>query len=470
MNISRILVTIIFGYLVGCSQENPVQAQNNQNDDGILSKIEEIMGGKGIPSEAFLVLKNDEVRYMADMEIIFFNDGVKDAFQKLRQERSQAESKMSIEAINNNPAMAIAMQELNASRTAIAEKERSIDGKVEEMRLNLIANLKDSFNDLSQQLESGGKVLEEFKEITTPYDTKIQETQKSLVDLKEDETVAELEQKAFKMINEHIVNKGLKVPKISRSTGILKTEKASYSSLRGRFVISKTKISVSSLYHYTFFNNIPRECQGIEPEIVALWDQKKSVESQAFSLASRISSLQSQRRESLIPWENRHDVDQDEFEEQYGRITRDFENTKRRLDALQTEGPERDQILEEMIAQIKDEILEQRENLDEIEEEILEEAIESMSETLRSTYYNKFISMLGNESELSIRTGSKGDFIIPAGMDYLFATRSRDNGENIFWFLKIEPKFGNFRLSNSNAYFLGKYDDTKTWMYDFYLD
>ena len=79
--------------------------------------------------------------------------------------------------------------------------------------------------------------------------------------------------------------------------------------------------------------------------------------------------------------------------------------------------------------------------------------------------------MLGNKAKLSIRTGSKGDFNIPTGMDYLFATRSRDNGENIFWFLKIEPKFGNFRLSNSNAKFVGSYGDEKTWMYgDFYLE
>jgi hypothetical protein len=94
-----------------------------------------------------------------------------------------------------------------------------------------------------------------------------------------------------------------------------------------------------------------------------------------------------------------------------------------------------------------------------------------MIDNLRYTYYNKFTSMLGSESELSIRTGSKGDFIIPAGMDYLFATRSRSSGENIFWFLKIDPKFGNFRLSNSNAKFVGEYGDKMTWMYeDFYLE
>ena len=117
------LVTVFLITLTGCSNQTPVVAQPEKSDDGIISKIEEILGGKGIASEAFIVLKNDEVRYMADMEIIFFDDSVKDAFQKLRQERSEAKSNMSIEAINNNPAMAKAMQELNASRTEIAERE-----------------------------------------------------------------------------------------------------------------------------------------------------------------------------------------------------------------------------------------------------------------------------------------------------------------------------------------------------------
>jgi hypothetical protein len=76
--------------------------------------------------------------------------------------------------------------------------------------------------------------------------------------------------------------------------------------------------------------------------------------------------------------------------------------------------------------------------------------------------------MLSSKSKLSIRTGSKGNFIVPAGMDYLFASRQRDNGEYIYWFLPIETKFGNFRLSNSNS-FTGRYGDRKTWMFEGFI-
>ena len=481
------LVTVFLITLTGCSNQTPVVAQAEKSDDGIISKIEEILGGKGIASEAFIVLKNDEVRYMADMEIIFFDDSVKDAFQKLRQERSEAKSNMSIEAINNNPAMAKAMQELNASRTEIAERERSIDGKVEEMRLNLIANLKDSLNDLSQQLESGGKVLEEFKEITTPFDEKIRANVKEGEDLKKVEKIDALEKRAFVMVNDYIVKNSIKVAKMNSAKGSLNhTEQSGFqqehpqnysiSSFndKTRFLHFDVQVNRNAPSYYDrwkYFTNIPKECSPLLSELTALWRQKGSIENQAKILQSERSNLKNNRRAALIPWENRHDVDQDQFEEQYGRITREHENTKQRLDALQNEGPERDQILEEMVSQIKEEIAEQREQLDEVEAKIQEKAIESMSDNLRYTYYNKFTSMLGAESELSIRTGSKGDFIIPAGMDYLFATRSRSSGENIFWFLKIDPKFGNFRLSNSNAKFVGEYGDTMTWMYeDFYLE
>ena len=480
------IISVAMLIITGCSNQTPVVAQPEKSDDGIISKIEEILGGKGIASEAFIVLKNDEVRYMADMEIIFFDDGVKDAFQKLCQERSDAQSKMSIEAINNNPEMAKAMQEINASRNDITEREKSIDGKVEEMRLNLIANLKDSLNDLSQQLESGGKVLEEFKEITAPFDEKIRANVKEEEDLKKVEKIDALEQRAFVMVNDYIVKNSIKVAKMNSAKGSLNhTEQSGFqqehpqnhsiSSFndKTRFLHFdvKTHRNAPSYYdRWKYFTNIPKECSPLLSELTALWRQKGSIENQAKILRNDRSNLKNNRRAALIPWENRHDVDQDQFEEQYSRITREHEDTKQRLDALQNEGPERDQILEEMVSQIKQEIAEQREQLDEAEAKIQEKAIESMSDDLRYNYYNKFVSMLGSESELSIRTGSKGDFNIPGGMAYLFARRSRSDAD-VFWFLKIEPKFGNFRLSNSNAKFVDAYGDKMTWMYeDFHLE
>jgi hypothetical protein len=476
-----ILLTLIF---VGCSNENTAVAQSDKSDDGILSKIEEMMSGKGIPSEAFIVLKNDEVRYMADMEIIFFEDSVKDAFQKLCQERREAQKKMSIEAIRDNPEMANAMKRLEAAREEIAEREKSIDGKVEEMRVSLVSDLRQTLAGLSKQLEDGGKVLEEFKEITTPFDNAIRKTQQNLTDLKEDETKEKWDKEAFEILNNYIVSNELEMPKFKNPEGFLRVnfqegtyydfEARKYSKAwiwdferNGRQALYKDLGTPMEIYHAWDKSSTWVEMLKL---ILPLAKKKGYLMEECSSLRSIISSREFSRNKALIPWENRHDVDQDEFEEQYGRITRDYENNKQRLDALLSGGPEKDQILKEMIVQIKDEISEQRENLEEVESKIQEEAIESMSEALRSTYYNKFVSMLGNESELSIRTGSKGDFIIPSGMDYLFATRSRDNGENIFWFLKIDPKFGNFRLSNSNAKFVGEYGDKMTWMYDFVLE
>ena len=105
-------LTVIYLALTGCSYQTPDVVQPEKSDDGIIVKIEEMFGGKGIASEAYIVLKNDEVRYMADMEIIFFDDSINNAFLKLRNERTDAQSKLSNEAINNNPVMAKAMHSL----------------------------------------------------------------------------------------------------------------------------------------------------------------------------------------------------------------------------------------------------------------------------------------------------------------------------------------------------------------------
>jgi hypothetical protein len=464
--------------LGGCSAENEAQAA--ESDDGILAKIEQIVGGKSIQSEAFIVLKSDEVRYMADMEVMFFEDDVKLAFNTLIEEREKARKNMSAEALSNNPRLSSFMDELVKRRKALAEREKSIDGKVEEMRMNLISNLKKSLADLSKQLASGGQVLEEFRKITTPYDTEIQETQRKLVNLKENQTVAELEQKAFKMVNDYIVKNSLKTPKLSGASGIFLTaaKQNAYSDIYPpsgfflEFEITSGRGTSLEKASWLSLPRIPKQCQ--DPALVnhlrQLLEQKKSVESQSSSLRGRISNLQSQRKNDLIPWENRHNVDQRRFEQNYGTLTREFEQSKGRLAALQGDGAEKDQLLKELVSQIRGEIEKQREEIDDAEAEVHQEAIRSMSEQFVEVHYRNFINMLGAKSKLSIRTGSKGNFNVPAGMDYLFASRERENGEYIYWFLPIETKFGNFRLSNSNA-FMGSRRNKKTWMFEnFFLN
>ena len=444
--------------LGGCSPENEAQAP--ENDDG-----------KNIQSEAFIVLKSDEVRYMADMEVMFFEDDVKLAFNTLIEEREKARKNMSAEALSNNPRLSSFMDELVKRRKALAEREKSIDGKVEEMRMNLISNLKKSLADLSKQLASGGQVLEEFRKITTPYDTEIRETQSSLVDLKEDETVAGLEQKAFEMVNDYIVKNSLKIPKLSRRQGVLETDLEDQKNPPYRGVVYKTSASEYKVLGYTnyhYLENIPKECSALVTPLRQFLEQKESVESQASSLRSRISNLQSQRGDSLIPWENRHNVDQRQFEQNYGTLTREFEQSKGRLAALQGDGAEKDELLKELVSQIRGEIERERQEIDDAEAEVHQEAIRSMSEQFVEVHYHKFINMLEAKSKLSVRTGSKGNFNVPADMDYLFASRERENGEYIYWFLPIETKFGNFRLSNSNAFMVRQRDKT-TWMFEDFI-
>ena len=593
-------------FLLGaCSPEN--EGESDGSGNGMLGRVEQIVGGEEIQSEAYIVLKSDEVRYMADMEVMFFEHNIKQAFNALIEEREEARQDMSAQALSNNPRLSSFMNELIKRRKALAEREKSIDGKVEEVRRKMVAELIASIKNLSEQIQDldlqaqserkerfnnlnraiasmdkrlteGGKVLEEFRQITTPYDDAIKAAKEALEGLKEKETVEELEQKAFEGINRFIVTSRLKIPKLSSSSRILESaERRVYGDRKWdeELFIIKTRMErpqyeFGSIINYlTYMTRVPHQCANptLASFIEKLHDLKVSVEERASSYRSKISSLQSQRKNDLIPWENRHNVSQKDFgakqrslsewrEAFYQRINvlrsqtaidglwesllqskcyelhsdylNSFANRNRyrssifsddrdelvegkswelfmqlnedtslaailkgkddveelferrthlqsevsekqlQLKALQGTDPERDELLRQQVFELKSQIEREREEIDDAEAEVHQEAIRSMSEQFLEVHYRKFINMLGAKSKLSIRTGSKGNFIVPAGMDYLFASRERENGEYIYWFLPIETKFGNFRLSNSNA-FMGSRRNKKSWMFEEFI-
>ncbi|MBU63317.1 MAG: hypothetical protein CMI26_12540, partial [Opitutae bacterium] len=141
----------MLSFLGGCSSENEVDS--DRSGDGVLGRIEQIVRGEEIQSEAYIVLKSDEVRYMADMEVMFFEDEVKQGFNALIEEREKARNNMSAEALSNNPRLSSFMDELVKRRKALAVREKSIDGQVEEVRRKMVLELIASIKYLSEQIQ-----------------------------------------------------------------------------------------------------------------------------------------------------------------------------------------------------------------------------------------------------------------------------------------------------------------------------
>lgn len=124
-----------------------------------------------------------------------------------------------------------------------------------------------------------------------------------------------------------------------------------------------------------------------------------------------------------------------------------------------------EEILSEMVAPLEEQLAAAQYQ----KSQFMERALGNKQSELIDTYYFKFMRLLTEKSFLEIRAGSRGQFKIPSNAKYIFAERIRNNGEHIFWFIKIEDNNVNFHLSNSNAH-IASGGDNKRWVYSHTLN
>ena len=87
---------------------------------------------------------------------------------------------------------------------------------------------------------------------------------------------------------------------------------------------------------------------------------------------------------------------------------------------------------------------------------VIDDAIEKTRDELNNDFKNAFYQMLKLHLVASVRTGSKGDFSVPAETAYVYAELERDNGEHLIWMIQVNASSPEIRLSNSNT--------SKFWM------
>jgi hypothetical protein len=80
-----------------------------------------------------------------------------------------------------------------------------------------------------------------------------------------------------------------------------------------------------------------------------------------------------------------------------------------------------------------------------------------------------FYQLLKQQASISVQTGSKGNFSVPAEMAYLYAERHRENGETLVWLIHVDPQSPDIRMSNSNTTTTGN-EYNEFWMFGHNLD
>lgn len=422
---------------------------------------------ESITCEAFIVLKNDDIRCMADMEVLFFGDDIVQKLISLQDDYKSATQSLTLEKLQNNPKWDSKLKSLNTLRDKISEKEIVLEKQV---RLEIIRSLEGDIDDLNLELEKGGKAWADLKETTKELDLYLSQKRRELSNLNYAENIAKLERKALEAVNQHIISQGLYVYTLKDQRGILdmevvenQTTNVNYGGKKPAGFILDYVSQERGKASWKCLTKIPEECQddGLYNLLKDLVNQKEAYDIHWNSLNASIKANSEKRSIALIPWENKYNLDQKIYTSRFEPLFDIRERKRRTISSL--EGSDKQNIsLLSAVQEIKKEIAEQYDNIEQEENNILREALSDII----TLYHKKFTSLLKKNPKFSLRTGSNGDFSIPKGMNYLYAARQRDSGESVFWFLKIKPILNRFKLSNSNALILNKDEESISWMFN----
>ena len=95
---------------------------------------------------------------------------------------------------------------------------------------------------------------------------------------------------------------------------------------------------------------------------------------------------------------------------------------------------------------------------------------EAKQSEFKAKYALEFYKLIEKNSVVTVRTGSKGDFIVPGEVAYLYAETKRENGEKIAWLVHVDPSSLKIKMSVSNAASAGSGGFDDFWMLRWSLD
>ncbi len=456
--------------LGGCQKPEDKTAEQSVR---LLKEIKTAVSATHRKGEAFLVLKSDAVAYMADMEINCFKPDLKEHLTQWQQDWNTAYQSMLKENVAKDPALQAKLKKADEGIAEVLAQTNTLKQTATDLVANQASRLETAKAALVAEQAKTSTALKEYQQITAPFDERLKTQNAKWQQLKTEQE--KLASETLERINKHIVEAQLKVPKLTVKSGkdLFATSRSFDDTRPSRKQFLERRVRSSGNYSdWYFFDKIPQELEGTPSDSVVRdayrkWETLVAAAGEAVQASA--AELKAQD-EALIPWQNRHGIERKQgavlvatHEQQTAKVKEITE----RITRLKAGGAEGAALVEKAVQEGRERVESAVAKLRKEREEIVEEATAAVAKGLRRQHRAKFFAMLAKQVTATVRTGSKGDFTVPADIAYVFAERERDNGEHTLWFRRVDSKSPDIRLSNSNSTEGGR--NNPFWMFDLKL-
>ena len=451
----------------------------------LLQEIKSAVSQTHRQGEAFLVMKSDQVIYLADIEVAGLNPDIVDKLKDLQQRHLKAVTTTLKSMETNNPAL---KQELKRIDDEIASTQSRTNGLAKAVRDELEAEFKTRGEELmaaGKRFKAQGEVLnpllEEYRKIAGPYEKELKKLQAEELEL--EKKIDEHESYIFDQINDHIVKNKLKVPTIASSDGLFRTTSGSPHMREDRpdqtrFLVRKEPYpNLRGYYSWTHLQNIPAQLEDtvMSIHIKTAYAHDFGMGQQFLRLMGKIGEKRSELKAAVVPFWNRNrdklpalrperrkkpDSEIEHLQIAFVDLGEDVKDTAHAVKELNARlGPDRiDSAVEKELTKRRRMIDQKMKELQKKREKELQEVGRKEISEVRSKAGAMALLLLADAVITTGRTGSKGDFSMPADVEYVYASKSRENGEEIRWLIRVDKASPAIRLSNSNAVIMQKAD------------
>ncbi len=429
----------------------------------LLNDIKQAVSLTHRSGEAFLVMQSDDVKYMADMRIVCFTNDLPSILAEWIGKHREILNNVSTNI--TDPKDIENLRKIDNEIIAL-KKEREDQIAKADLYANKIAQEK--IISITKQIEYYEEsaaaipaIQDSYNNIVKPFDDAVVEYEKQIEQLEKE--IDTLNTESIASINAVIVNENLKVNKLEKTklyghvfnftTGTSDGYNTSGKFLAG--VAQKDKFLGPKWDEHYALINIDRSLQGnssISGFIIPNFNKYKNLKNTLNKIEDLLEIKKSEKEKSLIPWKNRYSIkDYDSWSSENAENRLTLSKLKSDLTSFQEGGDGIEKLKIEYVAtELKkyDRKITSAENK---KSEFIQNCLGEAIENIHITAAADFLDVLRNTASKVVRTGSRGNFAVPASTKWVFAEKQRNNGTYVVWYLRVEQDKPDLMLSNSNA-------------------
>jgi hypothetical protein len=427
--------------------------------------------------EAFLVMTSDDVKYMADMGIVCFTNDLPPILAEwigkhrviLNNVSTNITDPKDIEDLRKIDDEIIALKKEREDQIA---KAVLYANKIAQEK---IISITKQIKDYEESAAAIPAIEDSYKNIVKPFDDAVVEYEKQIEQLEKE--IDTLNTESIASINSVIVNENLKVKKLEKTNFFkhvfdyhtLKTFQLEYSDLFVAGVAKKNERSQKLDEHYVL-QNIEKSLQGnssISGFIIANFNKYKNLKNTLNQIENLLEVKKSEKEKSLIPWKNRYSIkDYDSWSSDNAENRLTLSKLETELTSFQEGGDEIKKLKSVYVALQSEHFNGKLTSAKSERAELIQKSLAKIIENIYSNAAVDFWDVLGNTASKVVRTGSRGNFAVPASTKWVLAEKQRNNSEHVVWCLRVDQDKPDLILSNSNAFLLNSSTDGQ-WMIGF---